>query len=110
MVQVWILSTLLVAGAIAALLRLRRAPATDPGRGDDPAGVPAAAPPPLPPLPMVAAPAGAGTPPATVRPAPSFAAMPYPERVEMPVRRATRNSGSQRFTTARGTTPARAAR
>ena len=109
MVQVLILSTLLVTGACASLLWLRRSPATRPGPGDDPAGVPAAAPLPLPPLPTVAAPAGAGKPPAPILPAPPSEAPTYSERVETPIRRATRNNGSQHFSAVRGrTTPARA--
>ena len=109
MVQVLILSTLLVTGAFAILLRLRRAPATKPGPGDDPAATPAAAPTPLPPLPTVAAPAGAGKPPAPIPPAPAFETPMYPERVETPTRRTTRNNGSQHFSATRGrTTPARA--
>ena len=110
MVQVLIVSTLLVTGAFAILLRLRRTPATRPGPGDDPAGVPAAAPPPLPPLPTVAAPAGAGKPPAPIPSAPPFETPMYSERVETPIRRATKNSGSQHFSSARATTAARATR
>jgi len=107
-VQVLIVSTLLVTGAFAILLRLRRTPATRPGPGDDPAGVPAAAPPPLPPLPTVAAPAGAGKPPAPIVPAPPFETPMYPERVETPIRRTTRNNGSQHFSARARTAPARA--
>jgi hypothetical protein len=109
-VQVLILSTLLVTGALAVVLRLRRAPATRPGPGDDPAGVLTAAPPPLPPLPTVAAPAGAGKPPAPIPPAPPFETPRYPERVETPIRRATKNNGSQHFSTRATTTAARATR
>jgi hypothetical protein len=105
-VQVLILSTLLVTGAFAIVLRLRRTPATRPGPGDEPVGVLAAAPPPLPPLPTVAAPAGAGKPPVPIPPAPPFETPRYPERVETPIRRATKNSGSQHFSSARATTTA----